>query len=454
MHTSAQHSTSVPAPSSKPYVSLFHPSHSSDPHVGRFADEVVQVVNEFRLLDSSLVPFGKTGEFGVSYMVRRLLKPKLPVSPAWVALRRIASRLAAENGNSEGDYERYIEILTTRAANHYAPSTMALVCKGHDGYVDDSYTEAEEEYDLLAAAAFTNNVPLMESLIPDTGHIGFSIGTFGDPYLAAIASGHFAALDILLGRLPTSTSLKHVKERILRHVAVHGSPSLIEKYMPEWPAKHLHFSNIREKLVKALETPSVENFQTVVRTLETTSQPTLSTSELANLLELACWRPGWEDMVEYLISIGAPVDGEDVTDSTFNLYSWPLKFAACHQTPAIMQLLFQYGARVQSGGKRVRGSEIEEAAEKGRWDSVRILVAHGADINQALVSAVKEEREDIVRELLERGAHLDGDSGAQALEVAKTDGLESMVALLEELTTGNRKEAPDGQKIDSSPASC
>jgi hypothetical protein len=100
-----------------------------------------------------------------------------------------------------------------------------------------------------------------------------------------------------------------------------------------------------------------------------------------------------------------------------------------------LQLLFHHGARIQGGKERVEGSEIEEAAERGRWTTVRVLVAHGADINKALVYAVKKEREDVVRELVGRGVSLKGDVGAQALDVAKTDGLESMVALLEELMT-------------------
>jgi hypothetical protein len=101
-------------------------------------------------------------------MTRRLLNLKLPVSPKWGAIRRIASRLAAEDDKDGAEYERYIGILTTRAARYSYYATMSRVCQGHlepGDDVDDSYSDLEEEYDLLSAAALTNNVALMETLI-------------------------------------------------------------------------------------------------------------------------------------------------------------------------------------------------------------------------------------------------------------------------------------------------
>jgi len=69
-----------------------------------------------------------------------------------------------------------------------------------------------------------------------------------------------------------------------------------------------------------------------------------------------------------------------------------------------------------------------------------MLIAHGVDFDQGepppVVSAVWFERKDIVLELMEKGAVLEGEIGAKAVEVAKEDGLDSMLLFMEELGVG------------------
>jgi len=91
-----------------------------------------------------------------------------------------------------------------------------------------------------------------------------------------------------------------------------------------------------------------------------------------------------------------------------------------------VRLLFDHGARICGDG-------MEEAAEHGWWDVVRILAAHGADPGKAICGAVKYESEDIVREMVGKGMSLEGGVGTVALAAAKKEGLQSMIALLEEL---------------------
>jgi hypothetical protein len=67
---------------------------------------------------------------------------------------------------------------------------------------------------------------------------------------------------------------------------------------------------------------------------------------------------------------------------------------------------------------------------------VRLLLdEYGADVKGVpppIVSVVAFEREDIFSELLERGATLAGDIGTEAVLVARTEGLETMLARLED----------------------
>ncbi|KAF2681965.1 ankyrin [Lentithecium fluviatile CBS 122367] len=390
----------------------------------QFAAEVLQVFHEYRILDDSPIPLEKTGNFGIEYMTRRLLNPKLPVSSQWTAIRRIAARLAAEDGNDAAGYEHYIKILTTRTVQHWAPSTMAAVC--HDDYTDDAYSEAQEEYDLMAAAAYTNKLSLIEELIDNPANMGLTIGTFGNPFIAAVAGGHAAALDMLLENL-RGRAVIFTRRTILANVTLHGSPSLVEKCVPEWPAKQLAYSNVQQDLHAALATPNVENFNIVMRVIEKSPHPRLTADQLAKALDRACYR-GWEDMARHLVTLGAFVRKHY---SSWTRDYWPLK-SACHaRNPAILQLLFDHGAQVE-------GDEIEEAARRGCWDAVWILIAHGADVSQAIGCAVAFERKDILLELVERGAVLTGEVGAQALEMAKKEGLESMVGFLEEVGAGSK----------------
>ena len=66
-------------------------------------------------------------------------------------------------------------------------------------------------------------------------------------------------------------------------------------------------------------------------------------------------------------------------------------------------------------------------------------MAHGADVNLGrgepppIVSAVWHERKDIILELMEKSAVLEGETGAKAVETAEKDGLESMLLFMQEL---------------------
>ena len=67
---------------------------------------------------------------------------------------------------------------------------------------------------------------------------------------------------------------------------------------------------------------------------------------------------------------------------------------------------------------------------------VRVLMEFGADPSQGdpppIISAITRERKDMFLELVEHGAKFLGDIGVAAVHGAMKEGLESMLALLEE----------------------
>jgi hypothetical protein len=245
------------------------------------------------------------GKIGIDYMSYRLLNPKLPLSPTWDGIRRIAARLAIEDQNNSTGYETYIRLLCSRATyGDHANFAMAAICMGRlgpDDMPDNEYSEHEYEYDLMAAAAYTNKLSIIEELSADPNLLGIRIVAFGNPYLVAVVGGNAAALDLLFEKRHECSPyrLKHsmsenvdsVKRMILRNVALHGHPSMVHKCLPKWRPNH--FTKWRkdrlEELEHAMTTPCVETFDMIMRERGSTQDASLTGRQLAHKLWLACW---------------------------------------------------------------------------------------------------------------------------------------------------------------------
>jgi hypothetical protein len=394
---------------------------SSQSTPGLFASEVLQVLYDFRLWDDATISFFQTGDVGIEYMVRRLLNPKLPVSAGWAGLRRIAARLAADDDNNRANYEHYLQVLVRKVAIHGGCFVTDFV-ESCSLDLDDSYYRLgyNEERELLEAAAYTNKLSLLEKLIDDHK---MDARPFRYEFItcrAAIQGGHSDALDQLLDKM-TTRRRKEVKSDLFREGVSREIPSIFEKCRPNYDPRLLQcIPTLKSYLLDALRTPYRANFEIVKGWIEQMKNPTISVGNLTSILEKAC-HEGWEDMAQHLISQGARADGDYVHPPY-----WPLRAACANGHSSIVKTLFDHGARI-------RGGEIEAAAARRHWDLVRFLAARGADINGAVCAAVKSERKEIVRELIDMGARLEGEVGERALDAAKDDGLESMIEFLEEL---------------------
>jgi len=287
---------------------------------------------------------------------------------------------------------------------------VAAACLGHTNS-EIVYHEESYKWDLLAAAIYLNNTPMLAEL----AHLGQSCGEgimLGDPYAVAIICCNSKAFELLL-RENNHDSGRYL-HRLLPKVTEYGTLDMLEKWLQ---LDEVKLCSART-LEKALFTPKTENFDMLARFIEERRKDWVIQPSLSICLRRAT-RKGWEEMVRHLLSLGAPAGG-------YNLLS-----AICRGGfENIVRMLPEHGAKFE-------GYEVANAAKEGRWEMVRLLVDdYGADINDGdpppVVSAVAYEREDIFRELLQRGAILHNGIGAKAVYRARKDGLESMLLLLQE----------------------
>jgi ankyrin repeat protein len=87
-------------------------------------------------------------------------------------------------------------------------------------------------------------------------------------------------------------------------------------------------------------------------------------------------------------------------------------------------------------GEKLQDNDLTAAVKGGHLNVVNVLIEAGADPNTGdplpMVCAISMERKDVFHTLLEHGATLDGENGAQAVKKAREEGLTSMLTLLGE----------------------
>lgn len=105
----------------------------------------------------------------------------------------------------------------------------------------------------------------------------------------------------------------------------------------------------------------------------------------------------------------------------------------------VVKLLIENGARPDDKSKKDETTALTLASANGDLDIVMYLLDHKADIDEpgalretALIKAVRLQRAEIVRLLVERGANLEETDagGASALEIAERNGSSVIVNLL------------------------
>ncbi|KAF2676285.1 ankyrin [Lentithecium fluviatile CBS 122367] len=184
----------------------------------------------------------------------------------------------------------------------------------------------------------------------------------------------------------------------------------------------IRFTNITTEFLSAFWTPNVGTFKMLMHVKARHPKSEMEKHDLGRLVEDAASQ-GWEDLIRHILTIGAPVDGRSY------LWANPLAEACERGFEGIVRLLLEHGAKIHD-------ITLAAAAKGGHLNVVRALLEYGADPNQGeplpIISAISRERKDMFQELLGYGASLAGQNGVEAVKKAREEGLESMLALLEE----------------------
>jgi hypothetical protein len=265
---------------------------------GFFSDEVIRMLPQLRLLDSCKRRTRNMGSIGVDYITHRLLHTSLPVHPLWGQIRSIAARLAPEDDEHQENYPYYVRVLCRQAAE-FDDSFMSIVCA--QDWFPECEPDQDYDYNLLAAAAYTNKCRVIEQLVDHPPYVKMVGGLFGNPHVCAAIADHDAALDLLFDKFEVD------KKTLLSNVSRSSSTRMVEKFAPERPVlSPLSVRKFYTPDESIYWTPNVETFEMLRRKFP---QQEISKDSLKSLLEDAA-SYGWEDILRHILPMGAPTNQE------------------------------------------------------------------------------------------------------------------------------------------------
>jgi ankyrin repeat protein len=422
------------------------------PTTERFSQEVLQVVFETHLPDTRK-GFGiRTERLWQSYILYRVLAEKENKPTMYTVIRRTAENLCENEGITDNTTLRaYIDALCRLATNRtsfgYKRGRGGGVRK-RGGFVvpqDRFDDEAMWTKSLLVAAAYLGQKATVRRLL-DAGYDPTDkIYLFGTATRAAAVQGNNEILELILS-MPLSGPSYPRREYLAVFGAAQGGhlDTLNLILEPRWgPTLPFHQDLYLQKLRRKFHTNNPAVFDRIIELV----RPDGKDKDLSTFLSQAVDH-GYLETVSHLLDKGAAVNGDSKNPARN-----PLRGATLKGHTEIVKLLLRRGARPRLGW----GDTLACAAKWGYLDIVRILLDHGADINEsppeelrappAIVSAIQLEHEEMFRFLIKRGAVLKTldavhflrkrdamvkkpDAGSQALKIAVAQALESMVELL------------------------
>ncbi|KAF2274413.1 ankyrin [Westerdykella ornata] len=409
--------------------------------------------------------------WATAYVKDHLLDRRTRELPVLHIIQNSAERLAQEDGiTTEPHYSSYaLRLLELSGAGISPLSVRDLLARDNN-----TKRSLSSDTNLLTAAIFTGHNQLA-SLLANHSSISEQ-GIFGTPFEAAILAKNYDGLRLLTA-LRTRNGHFTPGEIIdlMRTAARHGDPTVVRFLIhfrdpsgdtPFNPATYyLRNPKIGERLrvrlwrpkldlSRMFNTPDAETFDILVAELQTELQDWENVVPLDSKIWFASW-VGWVAMVKHLIALGGHIanpsqdgnlfiplhyaseEGHDeivsiLLDHKAEVNGTELRLAASRGHTSTVRLLLDRGADVHS--KLAEGC-LYAAAKKGFRDIVQILLDAGIDPNSgspsALVGAIHSEHPGIFRLLIERGAAVTP-IFPELEEVAKSSGLESMLALLQE----------------------
>ncbi len=297
----------------------------------------------------------------------------------------------------------------------------------------EAFNDRKFQQHLFAAAACTNCMSLVQTLIERGYDPDASDWMLGSPIRAAALQGHTSILELLLSN-PVDPSMRQ-KRLVLQYAAIGGHEETLELALdPRWGSTRLSeydWSRILHSAVSSGKPRILER----VKSAAGQSHSLFSQMDISHMFDEAV-RLGHLDMVRCLLHNGA------VPNSQWDGMT-ALQVACRLGHMHIVELLLERGADPNFGFI----PPLCHAADGGHLQIARTLIAHGSDINggwpPAIARAIELEHTALFHLLRGRGAIIHTQEiGGFALNVAVGQGLESMVALL--LQNGVKPEGGSG----------
>lgn len=275
------------------------------------------MLRELRMLDDCQQWICRMGIVGADYMTHRLLHTSLPVARQWYQIRSISARLALEDDKNQNNYAHYVKLLCHRAAesNRHSMSILCVADWPFFGSLPDWYYD----YNLLAAAAYTNKCRIMEELVDQPLNLRMIGGLFSHPHLCAAVAENDAALDLLFDKFETD------KNFLLPHVSCYATTRMVEKFAPTKPVTSPpHLRRFWTPPNDIYITPNVATFEMLMRLYP---QHEIKQSTWRWLLNIAV-EHGWKDTIRHVIKMGAPVNVPDGKLQPSYVFSFGLVLSA------------------------------------------------------------------------------------------------------------------------------
>lgn len=404
-----------------------------------FSTEVVYLLGELQMLDECKSVDNR--ELATVYITQRLLGKQAAIPPRLEVIRKIATRLSLDE-NGVGVREKYAECvkaLSPLLGRRWGRFAMLEWCQIP---LPKGYDEKTYNRDLLATAAYLGNLELVEELGAQDDCSDVTLKELlPHPHTAAAMGGDWVIIETLLNQIEASGvneyGIDHtVFSRVFPCACEYAPPRTVERLIAsKWCTtlkKDIYkFSNLLRHEATMPGIPSVEVFKMVEPFIEGAMTERYRRMQLGTLLWRAA-REGWDDMTAHLLKMEVPVGGyihgypHEYTTST----KPPLDIASRKTREGSVRLLLEHHAEMN-------GQEIGRVSYYGRLGLVKMLLEFGANVDgdaqlRPIVNAVYTEHEEMFRLLVEHGAVLTGEVGDSAVQVAKKEGLDSMLALLQE----------------------
>jgi hypothetical protein len=396
-----------------------------------------------------------------AYLTHRVMHEPASGNPMLKCIRDLARQVHDAGDTELPTVEACVRRLCAAALSLGASETFNKVFQNQNNVGQELY-----ESHLLAAAIFTNNVPVVKQCIerknwdmPGSWHwYGRSFffgdyvdvaGKFGRPELLAFLmgwQGHIFSMDILR-RILFEPVIRSGRVDIVRFVWLFGRET-----GTRFNERCLHQAWTLENALGYASNPEVYHLLQKLR-LDCYHKPDAAIPRQHGLV--CCANSGVLALVEDHIQHGACAGG-DKAYRGLPLDNEPVITACRRGHTAVVEFLLKHGAfpcdtvaiaashfrtelvqRLLDFGVRPTGA-IAKGARVGSLDIVRLLLDSGVDPNESvgkehpLVCAISSEHTAMFDLLLEHGAILQRDTVRHCVQEAKAHGLESMLRLLEE----------------------